>query len=37
MTYILSAFRYAFGATWQVVGLAETFGLKYCIGYMFFL
>ena len=36
MPYIFSAFRYAFGVTWKVVALAETFGLKYGIGYMFF-
>jgi NitT/TauT family transport system permease protein len=36
MPYIFSAFRYAFGMTWKVVALAETFGLKFGIGYMFF-
>ena len=36
MPYIFSAFRYAFGQTWKIVALAETFGLKYGIGYMFF-
>ena len=36
MPYIFSAFRYAFGVTWKVVALAETFGLKHGIGYMFF-
>jgi NitT/TauT family transport system permease protein len=36
MPYIFSAFRYAFGVTWKVVALAETFGLKFGIGYMFF-
>jgi NitT/TauT family transport system permease protein len=36
MPYIFSAFRYAFGVTWKVVSLAETFGLKFGIGYMFF-
>lgn len=36
MPYIFSAFRYAFGITWKVVALAETFGLKHGIGYMFF-
>ena len=36
MPYIFSAFRYAFGVTWKVVALAETFGLKYGMGYMFF-
>ena len=36
MPYIFSAFRYAFGMTWKIVALAETFGLKYGIGYMFF-
>jgi NitT/TauT family transport system permease protein len=36
MPYIFAAFRYAFGATWKIVALAETFGLKYGIGYMFF-
>ncbi|HUN95543.1 MAG TPA: ABC transporter permease subunit [Bradyrhizobium sp.] len=34
--YLFSAFRYAFGLTWKIVALAETFGLKYGIGYMFF-
>lgn len=36
MPYIFSAIRYAFGMTWKIVALAETFGLKYGIGYMFF-
>ena len=36
MPYIFSAFRYAFGITWKIVALAETFGLKFGIGYMFF-
>jgi NitT/TauT family transport system permease protein len=36
MPYIFSAFRYAFGMTWKIVALAETFGLKHGIGYMFF-
>ncbi|WP_423892497.1 hypothetical protein [Bradyrhizobium sp.] len=36
MPYIFSTFRYAFGETWKIVALAETFGLKYGIGYMFF-
>ena len=36
MPYLFSAFRYAFGMTWKIVALAETFGLKYGIGYMFF-
>ena len=36
MPYTFSAFRYAFGMTWKVVALAETFGLKFGIGYMFF-
>ena len=36
MPYIFSAFRYGFGVTWKVVALAETFGLKHGIGYMFF-
>jgi len=35
LPYIFSAFRYAFGMTWKIVALAETFGLKYGIGYMF--
>jgi len=35
MPYIFAAFRYAFGMTWKIVALAETFGLKYGIGYMF--
>lgn len=34
--YIFSAFCYAFGMTWKIVALAETFGLKFGIGYMFF-
>jgi NitT/TauT family transport system permease protein len=34
--YMFAAFRYAFGATWKIVALAETFGLKFGIGYMFF-
>lgn len=36
MPYIFSSLRYAFGMTWKVVALAETFGLKFGIGYMFF-
>ena len=36
MPYIFSAFRYAFGMTWKIVALAETFGLKFGVGYMFF-
>jgi NitT/TauT family transport system permease protein len=36
LPYIFSAFRYAFGVTWKFVALAETFGLKFGIGYMFF-
>lgn len=36
MPYIFSAFRYAFGQTWKIVALAETFGLKFGIGYMFY-
>jgi NitT/TauT family transport system permease protein len=36
MPYIFSAFRYAFGMTCKIVALAETFGLKFGIGYMFF-
>ncbi len=36
MPYIFAAFRYAFGVTWKIVALAETFGLKHGIGYMFF-
>jgi NitT/TauT family transport system permease protein len=36
MPYIFSAFRYAFGETWKIVALAETFGLKFGIGYMFY-
>lgn len=36
MPYLMSAFRYAFGMTWKIVALAETFGLKFGIGYMFF-
>jgi NitT/TauT family transport system permease protein len=34
--FIFAAFRYAFAMTWKIVALAETFGLKYGIGYMFF-
>ncbi|HUK61166.1 MAG TPA: ABC transporter permease subunit [Stellaceae bacterium] len=33
--FIFSAFRYGFGQTWKIVALAETFGLKFGIGYMF--
>jgi len=36
MPYLFSAFRYAFGMTWKIVALAETFGIKFGIGYMFF-
>jgi len=36
MPYIFSAFRFGFGMTWKIVALAETFGLKFGIGYMFF-
>jgi NitT/TauT family transport system permease protein len=36
MPYLMSAFRYAFGMTWKIIALAETFGLKFGIGYMFF-
>jgi len=36
LPYIFAAFRYSFGMTWKIVALAETFGLKYGIGYMFF-
>jgi NitT/TauT family transport system permease protein len=36
MPYIFSAFRYTFGQAWKIVALAETFGLKFGIGYMFF-
>lgn len=36
MPYIFSAFRFAFGMTWKIVALAETFGIKFGIGYMFF-
>jgi NitT/TauT family transport system permease protein len=36
MPFIFSALRYAFGQTWKIVALAETFGLKFGIGYMFF-
>jgi NitT/TauT family transport system permease protein len=36
LPYVFAAFRYAFGMTWKIVALAETFGLKYGIGYMFF-
>ena len=36
MPYLMSAFRYAFGMTWKIVALAETFGIKFGIGYMFF-
>jgi NitT/TauT family transport system permease protein len=34
--YICAASRFGFGMTWKIVALAETFGLKYGIGYMFF-
>jgi NitT/TauT family transport system permease protein len=36
LPYIFAAFRYAFGITWKIVALAETFGLKFGIGYMFY-
>tara|TARA_Y100001934_G_scaffold1586_1_gene2454 strand:+ start:8068 stop:8856 length:789 start_codon:yes stop_codon:yes gene_type:complete len=36
LPYIFSAFRFSFGMTWKIVALAETFGIKYGIGYMFF-
>lgn len=36
MPYLMSAFRYSFGMTWKIVALAETFGIKFGIGYMFF-
>jgi len=36
MPYICAASRFGFGMTWKIVALAETFGLKYGIGYMFF-
>ena len=36
LPYIFSAFRFAFGLTWKIVALAETFGIKFGIGYMFF-
>mgnify|MGYP001156824139 FL=1 len=36
MPYIFSAFRFAFGMTWKIVALAETFGIMFGIGYMFF-
>ncbi len=36
LPYIFSTFRFSFGMTWKVVALAETFGLKFGIGYMFF-
>ena len=36
LPYIFSALRYGFGQTWKIVALAETFGLKFGIGYMFF-
>ncbi len=36
MPYIFSAFRFSFGMTWKIVALAETFGIKFGIGYMFF-
>jgi NitT/TauT family transport system permease protein len=35
MPYVFAAFRYAFGMTWKIVALAETFGLKFGVGYMF--
>lgn len=34
MPFIFSAFRYGFGISWKIVLLAETFGLKYGIGFM---
>jgi len=36
LPYIFSAFRFSFGMTWKIVALAETFGIKFGIGYMFF-
>ena len=36
LPYIFSACRFGFGITWKIVALAETFGIKYGIGYMFF-
>ena len=36
LPYIFSAFRFGFGMTWKIVALAETFGIKFGIGYMFF-
>ena len=36
LPYIFSAFRFGFGMTWKIVALAETFGVKFGIGYMFF-
>ncbi len=36
LPYIFSAFRFGFGITWKIVALAETFGIKFGIGYMFF-
>jgi NitT/TauT family transport system permease protein len=36
LPYIFAALRFAFGQTWKIVALAETFGLKFGIGYMFF-
>ena len=36
LPYIFSPFRFSFGMTWKNVALAETFGIKNGIGYMFF-
>ncbi len=36
LPYIFTAFRFGFGITWKIVALAETFGIKFGIGYMFF-
>jgi NitT/TauT family transport system permease protein len=36
LPYIFAALRFAFGQTWKIVALAETFGLKFGIGYMFY-
>lgn len=36
LPYVFSTFRYGLGATWKLATLAEIFGLKFGIGYMFF-
>ena len=35
LPYLFSSFRLAFGVTWKIVAVAETFGLRFGVGYMF--